>query len=202
KLVEDGLVWRYGMAPRNDAAQARIRGLIEYELALIGELGYEAYFLTVHDIVRYAREQEILCQGRGSAANSAVCWALGITEVDPELGIMLFERFISRERGEPPDIDVDFAHERREEVIQYIYDKYGRERAALAATVIRYQVRGALRDVGRALGFPGHLLDRLSSEHQWFDGRQANPERIRAAGLDPDAPNVRLLLELTSELIG
>ena len=202
KLVEDGLVWRYGIAPRSEAAQARIRGLIKHELTLITELHYEAYFLTVHDIVQYARGQKILCQGRGSAANSAVCWALGITEVDPELGIMLFERFISRERGEPPDIDVDFEHERREEVIQYIYRKYGRERAALAATVIRYQVRGALRDVGRALGFPAHLLDRLSSEHQWFDGRQANAERIRAAGLDPDAPNVRLLLELTSELIG
>ena len=202
KLVEDGLVWRYGIAPRSEAAQARIRGLVEYELALITELHYEAYFLTVHDIVQYARGQKILCQGRGSAANSAVCWALGITEVDPELGIMLFERFISRERGEPPDIDVDFEHERREEVIQYIYRKYGRERAALAATVIRYQVRGALRDVGRALGFPAHLLDRLSSEHQWFDGRRANPERIRAAGLDPQAPNVRLLLELTSELVG
>lgn len=202
KLVEDGLLWRYGIKPRSDAALARIRGLIEYELALIGELGYEAYFLTVHDIVRYAREQKILCQGRGSAANSVVCWALGITEVDPELGTMLFERFISRERNEPPDIDVDFEHERREEVIQYIYRKYGRERAALAATVIRYQVRGALRDVGRALGFPLHLLDRLSSEHQWFDGRTAKPERLAAAGLNPDAPNVRLLLELTSELVG
>jgi len=156
----------------------------------------------VHDIVQFARGRQILCQGRGSAANSVVCWALGITEVDPELGIMLFERFISRERGEPPDIDVDFEHERSEEVIQYIYRRYGRERAALAASVIRYQVRGALRDVGRALGFPPHLLDRLSREHQWFDGWQANPERIRAAGLDPDAPNVRRLLELSAELAG
>ncbi len=147
RLVEDGLVWRY--RDQMDAtAPPPVRTQIEHELALIAELGYEPYFLTVHDIVRFARSQGILCQGRGSAANSAVCWALGITEVDPTLGIMLVERFISRERNEPPDIDVDFEHDRREEIIQYIYRKYGRDRAALAATVISYRARSALRDVG------------------------------------------------------
>ncbi|MGL1833865.1 error-prone DNA polymerase [Rhodocyclaceae bacterium SMB388] len=200
-LVEDGLRWRYG-SPDPDAVPVRVRAQIEHELALIAELGYEPYFLTVHDIVRFARSRDILCQGRGSAANSVVCWALGITEVDPELGIMLVERFISRERNEPPDIDVDFEHDRREEVIQYIYDRYGRERAALAATVIRYRPRSALRDVGRALGFPLARIERLTRDHFWFDGRHILPERIREAGMDPDAPTVRLLVELTHALIG
>ena len=124
----------------------KVRAQIEHELALITELGYEHYFLTVYDIVAFARSQGILCQGRGSAANSAVCFALGITEVDPGRMNMLFERFISKERNEPPDIDVDFEHERREEVIQYLYRKYGRERTALAATVICYRARSAVRD--------------------------------------------------------
>ncbi len=181
---------------------AKVRTQVEHELALIAELGYEPYFLTVHDIVRFARSQGILCQGRGSAANSIVCWALGITEVDPELGIMLVERFISRERNEPPDIDVDFEHDRREEVIQYIYRKYGRERAALAATVIRYRPRSALRDVGRALGFPLARIERLTRDHFWFDGRRILPERIREAGLDPDSPTVVRLIELTETLLG
>jgi error-prone DNA polymerase len=127
-----------------------VRERVEHELALIGELAYEPYFLTVYDIVNFARSRNILCQGRGSAANSAVCYCLGITEVDPARSNLLFERFISRERGEPPDIDVDFEHERREEVIQYLYARYGRERAALTAAVITYRTRGALRDVGRA----------------------------------------------------
>ena len=131
-------------------------GLLEKELQLIAELGYEHFFLTVHDLVAFARARGILCQGRGSAANSAVCYALGITEVDPARMNLLFERFISRERREPPDIDVDFEHERREEVIQYIYARYGRERTALAATVITYRTRSARRDVERALGMaPG-----------------------------------------------
>jgi error-prone DNA polymerase len=133
-------------------APAAVRENIEHELRLIAELKFEPFFLTVHDIVEYARSQKILCQGRGSAANSAVCYCLRITEVDPSRMAMLFERFISKERNEPPDIDVDFEHERREEVIQYIYGKYGRERAALAATVICYRPRSALRDVGKALG--------------------------------------------------
>ena len=133
-------------------ASRKVVKLIEHELELIADLEYERYFLTVYDIVAYARSQAILCQGRGSAANSAVCYCLGITEVDPDRMAMLVERFISKERNEPPDIDVDFEHERREEVIQYIYEKYGRERAALAATIITYRPRSALRDVGKALG--------------------------------------------------
>src|SRR5699024_10853294 len=128
------------------------RTQIEHELALIAELGYEPYFLTVHDIVDFARRRGILCQGRGSAANSAVCYCLGITELDPSRSNLLFERFISKERGEPPDIDVDFEHQRREEVIQYIYAKYGRDRAALAATLSTYRTRSAVREVGKAPG--------------------------------------------------
>ena len=135
---------------------------VEHELKLIAELGYEPFFLTVHDVVRFAREKEILCQGRGSAANSVVCYALGITEVDPDRMNLLFERFVSRERNEPPDIDVDFEHQRREEVIQYVYRKYGRDRAALAATVICYRTKSALRDVGKALGMPLEEVDRLA----------------------------------------
>ena len=219
RLVEGGLAWRYGEAgsdrraaapaaiaapppPAEDPAPPTVRAQIEHELALVAELGYEPYFLTVHDIVRFARERGILCQGRGSAANSVVCWALGITEVDPQLGIMLVERFISRERDEPPDIDVDFEHERREEVIQYLYRKYGRERAALAATVIRYRARSALRDVGRALGLDEAQIERLTREHHWFDGRRILPERLAEAGLDPASPVTQRLVALTEELIG
>ncbi len=198
RLVEDGLAWRY----LGRSMPARVRTQVEHELALVAELGFEAYFLTVHDIVRFARSRGILCQGRGSAANSVVCWALGITEVDPELGIMLVERFISKERNEPPDIDVDFEHDRREEVIQYLYEKYGRERAALAATVIRYRARSALRDVGRALGFPPAQIERLTRDHFWFDGRRILPERLAEAGLDPESPTVARLARLTEELIG
>ncbi|MHB1375758.1 MAG: error-prone DNA polymerase, partial [Thauera sp.] len=207
RLVEDGLAWRYGKEalPRpagSDPAPPSVRTQIEHELALVAELGYEPYFLTVHDIVRFARKAGILCQGRGSAANSVVCWALGITEVDPQLGIMLVERFISRERNEPPDIDVDFEHDRREEVIQYIYRKYGRERAALAATVISYRARSALRDVGRALGLDETQIERLTREHHWFDGRHILPERLAEAGLDPASPVTQRLVALTEELIG
>ncbi|MEO8248275.1 MAG: error-prone DNA polymerase [Burkholderiales bacterium] len=151
---------------------------IERELALIADCGYEMYFLTVHDIVRYARSQAILCQGRGSAANSAVCYCLGITAVDPTRSHLLFERFISRERREPPDIDVDFEHQRREEVIQYIYRKYGRERAAIAAVVVSYRPRSAIRDVGKALGLPDALIDRFAKEHYWFDGKVLAAERL------------------------
>jgi error-prone DNA polymerase len=200
RLTEDGLAWRYREA--SGAVPPRVRAQVEHELGLIAALGFEAYFLTVHDIVRFARSRAILCQGRGSAANSVVCWALGITEVDPELGIMLFERFISKERNEPPDIDVDFEHDRREEVIQYLYAKYGRERAALAATVIRYRARSALRDVGRALGFPLAQIERLTRDHFWFDGRHILPERLQEAGLDPASPGVQRLAALTQALIG
>jgi error-prone DNA polymerase len=175
---------------------------IEHELKLIEELQFEPFFLTVHDVVEYARSQNILCQGRGSAANSAVCYCLRITEVDPSRMAMLFERFISKERNEPPDIDVDFEHERREEVIQYIYGKYGRERAALAATVICYRPRSALRDVGKALGLDLVQVDRLARGMQWWDGQRVDPERIRASGFDPQDPLIARLIALTAEILG
>jgi error-prone DNA polymerase len=181
---------------------AAVRENIEHELRLIAELKFEPFFLTVHDVVEYARSQKILCQGRGSAANSAVCYCLGITEVDPSRMAMLFERFISKERNEPPDIDVDFEHERREEVIQYIYGKYGRERAALAATVISYRPRSALRDVGKALGLDLAQVDRLARGMQWWDGQRIDPERIRASGFDPADPVIARLMALSSEILG
>jgi len=164
KLTADGLAWRFP-----DGAPAKVRELAEHELELIAELGYEPFFLTVEDLVRYARSQGILCQGRGSAANSVVCYALGITEVDPARMNMLFERFISRERNEPPDIDVDFEHQRREEVIQYVYRKYGRARAALAATVICYRPKSAVRDVGKALGVPAQEVDACAKSFAFWD---------------------------------
>ncbi len=179
-----------------------VRQLIERELALIAELGYEPYFLTVHDLVKFARARGILCQGRGSAANSAACYALGITEVDPARMSMLFERFISRERNEPPDIDVDFEHERREEVIQYLYAKYGRARAALTATVICYRPKSAVRDVGKALGLDTPQVDRLAHAMQWWDGREVEDSRIRDAGFDTANPLIARVLALTRELIG
>jgi len=175
---------------------------VTHELALIAELRYEMYFLTVHDIVRFARGQGILCQGRGSAANSAVCYCLGVTEVDPAHSSLLFERFISRARNEPPDIDVDFEHERREEVIQYIYARYGRERAAIAATVVSYRPRSALRDVGRALGVDEGLIDRLAKSHHWFDGRSIKDEEFAQAGLDPQDRRFALWRSLVAQLLG
>ncbi|MGE5131000.1 MAG: error-prone DNA polymerase [Sphingomonadaceae bacterium] len=197
RLTLEGLGRRFP-----DGIPDRVRELVEHELALIAELRYEPFFLTVHDVVRFARERGILCQGRGSAANSAVCYVLGITEVDPGRMSMLFERFISRERNEPPDIDVDFEHQRREEVIQYIYAKYGRERAALAATVICYRPRSAVRDVGKALGLSSEQIDRLSHSLAWWDDRSRLPERVREAGLDPASLAVQQLLELASALVG
>ena len=177
-----------------------MRALIEHELALVQELGYEHYFLTVHDIVRFARSKGILCQGRGSAANSATCYCLGITEVNPDAMDLLFERFISRERNEPPDIDVDFEHERREEVIAYIYEKYGRERAALAATVITYRPKSALRDVGKALGMSTDQLERLAA---CVSGRHGNTlETAQLDGFPVDSPLVRRLVYLVNNLIG
>ena len=164
KLTGDGLQWRF-----KDGVPEKVRDLAERELALIAELRYEPFFLTVHDVVRYARGQGILCQGRGSAANSVVCYALGITEVDPARMSMLFERFVSKERDEPPDIDVDFEHQRREEVIQYVYRKYGRERAALAATVICYRTKSALCDAGKALGVPAEEVDRVARSFAFHD---------------------------------
>jgi len=197
RLTEQGLAWRFP-----DGVPERVRALVEHELSLIAELSYEAFFLTVHDIVEFARGQGILCQGRGSAANSAVCYALGITEVDPDRMSMLFERFISKERNEPPDIDVDFEHQRREEVIQYVYAKYGRSRAALAATVICYRPRSAVRDVGKALGLSLEQVERLAKSLAWWDDRSRLPALVREAGLDPESRVVRQLLDLTETLVG
>ena len=196
-LTEAGAAahWPAGVPPR-------VRAQIEHELALITELGYEHYFLTVHDIVAFARSQGILCQGRGSAANSAVCYCLGITAVDPARSSLLFERFLSKERNEPPDIDVDFEHERREEVIQYLYRKYGRDRAALTATVIRYRPRSTVRDVGKALGFDEALIERLAKDHRWWDEDGLADERLRAAGLDPDSLAARQFVTLVKQLLG
>jgi error-prone DNA polymerase len=185
-----------------EGAPATVQQQIEHELTLIEELKYEHYFLTVYDIVAFARSQNILCQGRGSAANSVVCYCLGITEVDPARMSVLFERFISRERNEPPDIDVDFEHERREEIIQYLYRKYGRERAALTAAVASYRPRSAIRDVGKALGFAEATLDALAKGHQWWDSRGIEPERLREVGLDPQSLAVRQLSALTGQLMG
>ncbi len=196
-LTEAGAARRYP-----NGVPDKVRALIEHELSLIAELNYEPFFLSVYDIVAFARSRGILCQGRGSAANSSVCYCLGITEVDPSRMEMLFERFISKERNEPPDIDVDFEHERREEVIQYIYGKYGRERAALAATVITYRPRSAIRDVGKALGLELEQVERMAKNHAWWDGRQVQRERLREEGFDPDSPKLAMLLKLVDELIG
>ncbi len=196
KLAYAGLAKRFG-----SRGTTRWQSQIEEELALIAQLRYEAYFLTVADIVHWARAQGILCQGRGSAANSLVCYCLEVTEVNPEEATLLFGRFISAERNEPPDIDVDFEHQRREEVIQYIYGKYGRHRAALTAVLIRYRPRSALRDVGRALGIDIQRIDAVSKGQHWFDGRGIAPERLRENGFDPDAPLSRLWSELTEQLI-
>ena len=180
---------------------AKVREQIEHELTLITELKYEHFFLTVHDLVRFAREQGILCQGRGSAANSAVCYCLHITAVDPARSNMLFERFISRERNEPPDIDVDFENARREEVMQYIYQKYGRHRAALAATLISYRRKSALRDAGKALGLSLEQVNRLTRTLVWWE--QGIPdERLREAGFEPDNPVITRLLILVNQLLG
>ena len=185
---------------------AKVRRALVHELGLIAELGYAPYFLTVHDIVRFARERGILCQGRGSAANSAVCYCLGITAVDPARIDLLFERFVSRERREPPDIDVDFEHERREEVIQYIYGRYGRARAGLAATVISYRGRSAARDVGKAMGLSedtcAALAGALRDIHHDAQRRGAAERRLQEAGLDPTDPMLRRTVALAGELLG
>ncbi|MFT4045243.1 MAG: error-prone DNA polymerase [Solimonas sp.] len=177
-----------------------IRGTIERELRLIAAKKHEPFFLTVYDIVRHARSRKILCQGRGSAANSIVCYVLGITEVDPEKNELLFERFMSAERDEEPDIDVDFEHERREEVIQYVFDKYGRERAAIAATVIGYGMRSALRDVGRALDIGEEIVDRVAKSLAWWDRPEQMHERLRRVGVDPQAPRIALWIRLAGIL--
>ena len=197
-LAWEGARWRFP-----DGIPDKVHALITRELELIAELNYAPYFLTVHDIVRYARSQEILCQGRGSAANSAVCYCLGITAVNPTEIDLLFERFVSPERKEPPDIDVDFEHERREEVIQYIYARYGRDRAGIAATVISYRARSAVRDVGKAMGLSEDTVAALAGM-VWgtTSGGELPEKHVRAAGLDPADPLLTAVLELTHELMG
>ncbi len=176
--------------------------IIDKELTLIEELHYEFYFLTVYDIVNFARKQNILCQGRGSAANSVVCYCLHITEISPGQINVLFERFISKERDEPPDIDVDFEHQRREEVIQYIYQKYGRERAALAASVVTYRSRSAIRDVGKALGLDPELIDHLAKSLAWWDRTGDLIKRIEEAGLKSDKYLLQYFFALVEQIIG
>ena len=195
-----GAAWRYP-----DGVPEKVRATVAHELDLIEELQFPNYFLTVHDIVRHARDElKILCQGRGSAANSCVCFCLGITAVDPtkEDQDLLFSRFISRNRGEPPDIDVDFEHERREEVMQYIYDRYGRDRAAIVATVIHYRPRMAIRQVGKALGLTEDITAALAGTVWGSWGDSVPDDHIRQSGLDPDAPEIRRATALAQELLG
>jgi len=196
-LTEDGLALRWP-----DGAPHKVLSQVEHELRLIAAMAYEPFFLTVHDVVGFARQRGILCQGRGSAANSAVCYCLGITEVDPGRLDLLFERFISRERDEPPDIDVDFEHERREEVIQYLYRKYGRHRAALAASLTTYRAKSAVRDVAKALGLGLAQVDALAQTLDYWDRSETLAARLREAGLSPDSRTTRRLLSLAQALIG
>jgi len=196
-LTWEGAAWRYPCGIPD-----KVRDTLQKELALIEELAYAPYFLTVHDIVRFARSQSILCQGRGSAANSAVCYCLAVTNVDPTEIDLLFERFVSPERKEPPDIDVDFEHERREEVIQYIYARYGRDRAGLAATVICYRGRLAVREVGKAMGLSEDTVAALATTIWGLSNSSLPEDYVRQAGLDPSDPLLSRVLELTQELIG
>ena len=198
RLAHAGLAWRYP-----HGAPDRVRQMLEHELRLIAKLKYEPYFLTVHDVVAFARSHSILCQGRGSAANSVVCYALGVTSVSPEVGTMVFERFVSEARDEPPDIDVDFEHERREEVIQHIYQRYGRHRAGLCATVIHYRGKRAIREVGRAMGLTEDTIGALSSQLWGFfaaDGMA--DQRMREIGLDPGDPRLMQTMALVHEIEG
>ncbi|TXI05278.1 MAG: DNA polymerase III subunit alpha [Pseudorhodobacter sp.] len=197
RLTREGLHWRYPEGP-----PPKIIHRVEKELTLIREVAYAPYFLTVYDIVAFARSRGILCQGRGSAANSVVCYLLGITEVPPESITLIFERFISKERGEPPDIDVDFEHERREEVIQWIYDRYGRDRAGLTAVVIHFRSRAAIREVGKAMGLSQDVIARLAGQIWGWSSSAPSEDRVRDAGLDPADRRVMLALELIGEIIG
>ncbi|WP_243055794.1 error-prone DNA polymerase [Pseudomonas sp. BP01] len=197
ELCEQGLPLRWPGGPGD-----KVRDVLAKELALIEELGYESYFLTVHDIVAFARRERILCQGRGSAANSVVCFVLGITELDPMQHRLLFERFLSRERNEPPDIDVDFEHDRREEVIQYVFRRYGRHRAALTAVVNTYHAAGAVRDVARVLGLPVDQVDALAKCCGRWSDRIPDDQRLAEAGFEAGSPSLRRVLVLAGELIG
>ncbi|MCQ0969408.1 error-prone DNA polymerase (plasmid) [Paracoccus sp. TK19116] len=197
RLAHEGLARRYPQG-----ATERARALMEKELAMVAELNFPAYFLTVHDIVTFARSQGILCQGRGSAANSILCYLLGITDVSPDMIGMVFERFVSRYRGEPPDIDVDFEHERREEVIQWIYKKYGRERAGLCATVIHFRSRAAIREVGKVMGLSQDVTAGLSGQIWGYGREDFDAERVRELGLDPTDRRLAQTLRLIGEIIG
>ncbi|WP_417692963.1 error-prone DNA polymerase [Roseibium sp.] len=197
RLAQDGIRRRYP-----EGASQRVYDLLDKELGLVGELGYAAYFLTVHDIVQEARSRGILCQGRGSAANSILCYLLGITDVSPDMIGMVFERFISRHRGEPPDIDVDFEHERREEVIQWIYEKYGRERAGLCATVIHFRSRAAIREVGKVMGLSQDVTGSLSGQIWGLSNKGADLQQARQLGLDPKERRLALTMRLIEEIIG
>jgi error-prone DNA polymerase len=198
RLAYEGMAWRYPAG-----ASEKVKRLMEHELTLIAKLKYEPYFLTVRDVVHFARSRDILCQGRGSAANSVVCYCLGITSVSPEIGTMVFERFVSEARDEPPDIDVDFEHERREEVIQWIYDRYGRHRAGLCATVVHYRGKRAIREVGRAMGLTEDTISGLSSQlWGFFSTKGIEAERMAEIGLDPTDRRLMQTLELVHEING
>ena len=198
RLAHEGLRWRYPAG-----APERVKGMLEHELRLIAKLKYEPYFLTVRDVVAFARSRNILCQGRGSAANSVVCYCLGVTSVSPEIGTMVFERFVSEARNEPPDIDVDFEHERREEVIQHIYEKYGRHRAGLCATVIHYRGKRAIREVGRAMGLTEDTISAISSQlWGFFSTNGLENQRLREIGLDPTDRRLAQTMALIYEIQG
>src|SRR5688572_20873128 len=196
------LTWQGAREIFEGQVPEKVNANIEHELKFIEEMNYAEYFLTVYDIVRYAREKKILCQGRGSAANSTVCYCLGITSVDPSKFDLLFERFISSARNEPPDIDVDFEHERREEVMQYIYKKYGRDRAAVVATVTQQHHKGAIRDVGKAMGLSVDTINRLSGLIWDFEDEGFDKNRILSQGINPDDPTIHKVLQLTSQFMG
>ncbi|HEY9008817.1 MAG TPA: PHP domain-containing protein, partial [Ohtaekwangia sp.] len=195
------LTWQGARQIFGDNIPEKVKANIDYELAFIEQVNYAEYFLTVYDIVRYARDQKILCQGRGSAANSTICYCLGITSVDPSKFDLLFERFISSARNEPPDIDVDFEHERREEVMQYIYRKYGRDRAAIVATVTQQHHRGAIRDVGKAMGLSVDTIQRLAGLIWDFRDEGFDKDRIISQGINPDDPTIQKVLQLTEQYI-
>ncbi len=197
RLAREGLVRRYP-----DGPPAKAVNLLEKELAVVRDLNFPAYFLTVHDLVQFAKSQGILCQGRGSAANSILCYLLGITDVSPDMISMVFERFISKHRGEPPDIDVDFEHERREEVIQWIYRKYGRDHAGLCATVIHFRTRAAIREVGKVMGLSQDVTAGLSGQIWGMSNGGVDLDRIREIGLNPEDRRLMQTLHLIGEIIG
>ncbi len=197
RLTKEGLRWRYP-----DGVPKRVAMQADHELALIGKLNYAPYFLTVQDVVRFARSRNILCQGRGSAANSVVCYAMGVTSVSPEIGTMVFERFVSEARNEPPDIDIDFEHERREEVIQYIYERYGRHRAGLCATVIHYRGKRAIREVGKAMGLSNDVISSMSSQIWGWGSGGVTEERLREIGLDPTDRRLAQTIHLVEQIRG